>query len=73
MGFGGGGTPDMPEPTPVPKAETTKSLTAASTEARQNQKDKAARAAGLKSTILSDALLSSGNSASGATKTLLGQ
>lgn len=73
MGFGGGGSPSIPEPAPVPKAETTKDVTAASTEARQSQKDKAAKAAGLKNTILSDALLSSGNSASGAGKTLLGQ
>ncbi len=73
MGFGGGGSPSIPEPVPVPKAETTKDVTAASTEARQSQKDKAAKAAGLKNTILSDALLSSGNSASGAGKTLLGQ
>lgn len=72
-GGGKGGSPDIPAPAPVPKAETTKDVTAASTEARQSQKDKAAKAAGLKNTILSDALLSSGNSASGATKTLLGQ
>lgn len=72
-GGGKGGSPDIPAPAPpAPKAETTKSLTAASTEARQSQKDKAARAAGLKSTILSNALTADGGAA-GTGKTLLGQ
>lgn len=72
MGFGGGGTPGIPTPAPVPKAETTKDVTAASTEARQSQKDKAAKAAGLKNTILSDALTAD-TAAAGTKKTLLGQ
>ena len=73
MGFSGGGAS---APTPVvqevPKAETTKDVTAATTEARQSQKDKAAKAAGLKNTVLSDALTASGTTA-GTAKTLLGQ
>ena len=48
MGFGGGGgTPDVPAVAPVPKQEVEKPVTEAATAARQNQKDKAAKAAGM--------------------------
>jgi len=75
MGFGGGGgsTPAVTTPTvePTPKAEVTKPVTEAATAARQNQKDKAAKAAGLRSTILTgEGVMGSGN---GQGKTLLGQ
>ena len=71
MSFGQGGTPDTPEVAPVPKAEVTKPVTEAATAARQSQKDKAAKAAGLNGTVLT------GDSATATTstvgKTLLGQ
>ena len=68
MGFGGGGTPSMPEVAPTPKAEVTKPVTEAATAARDAQKSKAAKAAGLQSTILTgNAATTSGG------KTLLGQ
>lgn len=71
MSFGGGGTPDVPEVAPVPKAEVTKPVTEAATAARQSQKDKAAKAAGLNSTILTSDSATATNSTAG--KTLLGQ
>lgn len=71
MGFGGGGTPDTPEVAPVPKAEVTKPVTEAATAARQSQKDKAAKAAGLNSTILTGGNATATTSTAG--KTLLGQ
>jgi len=76
MGFGGGGggssTPAVPE---TPKAEITKPVTEAATAARDNQRDKAAKAAGLRSTILTGegAMGGSGGSNSNQGKTLLGQ
>ena len=70
MGFGGGGTPSIPEPTPVPKQEVQKPVTEAATAARQNQRDKAAKAAGIGRSIYTSPL----NRADGNTrKTLLGQ
>lgn len=70
MGFGGGGTPSIPEPTPAPKQEVQKPVTEAATAARQNQRDKAAKAAGIGGSIYTSPL----NRADGATrKTLLGQ
>lgn len=71
MGFGGGGgTPDIPEPAPAPKQEVQKAVTEAATAARQNQRDKAARAAGIGGSIYTSPL----NRADGNTrKTLLGQ
>lgn len=71
MSFGGGGTPDTPEVAPVPKAEVTKPVTEAATAARQSQKDKAAKAAGLNSTILTGGNATATTSTAG--KTLLGQ
>lgn len=69
MGFGGGGTPDMPAP--APKAEVTKPVTEAATAARDAQKKRANKAAGLSSTILTGSPLDNAGVMSG--KTLLGQ
>ena len=72
MSFGGGGgTPYTPEVKPVPKAEVTKPVTEAATAARQSQKDKAAKSAGLNSTILTGDSATATTSTAG--KTLLGQ
>ena len=70
MGFGGGGgTPDVPAVAPVPKQEVEKPVTEAATAARQSQKDKAAKAAGINGSVFTSPL-----SHSDATrKTLLGQ
>ncbi len=79
MGFGGGGgggATYVPPPTPVyeapdtPKVQTAKPVTEAATAARQAQKDKAAKAAGLQGSILTSPLSASG---SGKQKSLLGQ
>ncbi|MBQ9405235.1 MAG: N-acetyltransferase [Desulfovibrio sp.] len=71
MGFGtGGGDVSTPEVPATPKAEVTKPVTEAATAARQNQKDKASKAAGLRSTILTGEGLGSSNTQG---KTLLGQ
>lgn len=70
MGFGGGvSTPDMPAP--APKAEVTKPVTEAATAARDAQRKRASKAAGLSSTILTGSPLENGVATSG--KTLLGQ
>ena len=69
MGFGGGGTPSMPEVAPTPKAEVTKPVTEAATAARDAQKRKATKAAGLQSTILTGEAASTTSGG----KTLLGQ
>jgi len=71
MSFGGGGSPDTPEVKAAPKAEVTKPVTEAATAARQSQKDKAAKAAGLNSTILTGDSATATTSTAG--KTLLGQ
>ena len=69
MGFGGGGTPDVPAVAPVPKQEVEKPVTEAASAARQSQKDKAAKAAGINGSVFTSPL-----SRSDATsKTLLGQ
>lgn len=71
MGFGGGvSTPDMPAPTP--KAEVTKPVTEAASAARDAQKRRANKAAGLSSTILTGSLLDN-TAAATSGKTLLGQ
>lgn len=57
MGQSGGGS--TPEVKPAPKAEVTKSVTEAATTARQSQKDKANKAAGLRGSILTSDLNSS--------------
>ena len=69
MSFGGGAS--TPEVAPTPKAEVTKPVTEAATAARQSQKDKAAKAAGLNSTILTGDGATATTSTAG--KTLLGQ
>ena len=70
MGFGGGGsTPDVPAVAPVPKQEVEKPVTEAATAARQSQKDKAAKAAGLSGSVYTSPL----NRTDAANKTLLGQ
>lgn len=71
MGFGGGGGSRMPDVPPAPKAEVTKPVTEAATAARQNQRDKASKAAGLRSTVLTGDGALGANSGKG--KTLLGQ
>ena len=66
MSFGGGGS--TPTIAPVPKAQSTKPVTEAATAARDAQKNRARKAAGLTGSILTDAV---GGDAGG--KTLLGQ
>ncbi len=70
MGFGGG-APDYSAPAPTPKAEVTKPVTEAATAARDAQKKRASKAAGLQSTILTGSPLDNGGTSGG--KTLLGQ
>ena len=69
MGFGGGGTPDVPAVAPVPKQEVEKPVTEAASAARQSQKDKAAKAAGINGSVFTSPL-SRGDANR---KTLLGQ
>ena len=67
MGFGGSSSPSVPEVQPAPKAATPKPVTEAA--ARQNQKDKASKAAGIRASIHTTPLASQENRG----KTLLGQ
>jgi len=70
MGFGGGySSPSVPEVTPAPKPEVQKPVTEAATAARQAQKDKASKAAGINASVYTSPL----NRADAAQKTLLGQ
>lgn len=70
MGFGGGySSPSVPEVTPVPKQEVQKPVTEAATAARQAQKDKASKAAGINASVYTSPL----NRADATQKTLLGQ
>lgn len=69
MGFGGSSSPSVPEVQPAPKAATPKPVTEAATAARQNQKDKASKAAGIRASIHTTPLASQENRG----KTLLGQ
>ncbi len=69
MGFGGGySSPSVPEVTPVPKQEVQKPVTEAATAARQAQKDKASKAAGINASVYTSPL----NRADATQKTLLG-
>ena len=69
MGFGGSSSPSVPEVQPAPKAATPRPVTEAATAARQNQKDKASKAAGIRASIHTTPLASQENRG----KTLLGQ
>ena len=73
MGFGGGmsaSTPSVPEVTAAPKQEVAKPVTEAATAARQSQRDKAARAAGIGGSVHTSPLARARGEE---TKTLLGQ
>ncbi|WP_300898219.1 GNAT family protein, partial [uncultured Desulfovibrio sp.] len=71
MGFGGGmSTPSVPEVAPAPKQEVAKPVTEAATAARQNQRDKAAKAAGIGGSIYTSPL---GRARGAERKTRLGQ
>ncbi|MBO5491349.1 MAG: hypothetical protein J5960_08025 [Desulfovibrio sp.] len=59
----------MPAVAPAPKPEVPKPVTEAATAARQSQKDKAAKAAGIGGSVLTSPL----NRADTTQKTLLGQ
>ena len=70
MGFGGGySAPSVPEIIPAPKQEVQKPVTEAATAARQAQKDKAAKTAGIGGSVHTSPL----SRAEDARKTLLGQ
>lgn len=71
MGFGGGsgGSYDVPEPTPIPKQEVQKSVTEVAASARRDQKDRAAKAAGINGSVFTSPL----GRSDGNRKTLLGQ
>lgn len=71
MGFGGGGSPYIPPPPVVEKPQVSKPVTEAATAARQAQKDKAARAQGIRGSILTSPLAGQQGLYSG--NTLLGQ
>lgn len=72
MGFGGGGGGGYvpPPPPPPEKPQVSKPVTEAATSARQAQKDKAGKAAGLKGSMLTGPMESGGATAG---KSLLGQ
>ena len=70
MSFGASSTPDYTPPAPTPKQQVQKPVTEAATAARQSQRDKAAKAAGIQGSILTSPL-DIGTAAS--QKTLLGQ
>lgn len=74
LGLGGGGsaTPSY-EVQKAPTMQTTKNVTEAAAAARDAQKQRAAKAGGLKSTLLSDALLSGTQNTGSTAKTLLGR
>lgn len=76
MGLGGGGGGSEPIETPevkaAPKAQVTKPVTEAATSARQTQKDKASKAAGLRGSILTSDLNSSAAAGGSQTTTKLG-
>ncbi len=73
MGFGGGyKAPAAPVYTPPPepeKPEVAKPVTEAATAARQSQKDKAAKATGMRKAVLTSPLVEAGQ---GSTNTKLG-
>ena len=69
MGFGGGGSPYIPPPPVVEKPQVSKPVSEAATAARQAQKDKASKAAGINASVYTSPL----NRADATQKTLLGQ
>lgn len=72
MGFGGGGSPSVPPPPPpAEKPQTAKPVTEAATAARNAQKDKAARAGGIRGSIHTNPL--AGAEEQGGFNTLLGR
>lgn len=77
MGFGGGGGGGgyVPPPPPPPeKPQVSKPVTEAATAARQAQKEKAAKAAGIRGSVFTDPLSAPAGDGSGAgAKTLLGR
>ena len=72
MGFGGSSPSAPPAPVyvPPPKPEVPKPVTEAATAARDRQKEKASKASGIKGSIFTSPLQTSGT---GETKSLLGQ
>ena len=75
MGFGGGGGGDYvpPAPAPTPKQQVQKPVTEAAAAARQAQKDRASRAAGIQGSILTGVLADDASGRAAAGKRLLGQ
>lgn len=78
MGFGGGGGGGYvpPPPPPPEKPQVSKPVTEAATAARQAQKDKASKAAGIRGSVFTDPLSPSGGGSGeggAAAKTLLGR
>lgn len=69
-GGGKGGAPETPQVQPTPKQEVTKPVTEAATSARQTQKDKATKAAGLRGSILTSDLNPNSSTANGSQQTL---
>lgn len=74
MGFGGGGGGGYVPPVPTPeKPQVSKPVTEAATAARQSQKDKAAKAAGIRGSVFTDPLSAPPATGDGQAKTLLGR
>ncbi len=71
MGFGGSSTPAVPVYTEPEKPQTPKPVTEAATAARDAQREKASKAAGLQGSILTSPMQTSTQGAQ--QKTLLGQ
>ena len=69
MGFGGSSSPRVPEVQPAPTPATPQPVTEPAPAARQHQKDKASKAAGIRASIHTTPLASQENRG----KTLLGQ
>lgn len=69
---GGGKGGSMPDVKETPKQQTTKPVTEAATAARETQRDKARKAAGISGSILTSPL-DAQSGATGQKKTLLGQ
>lgn len=70
---GGGKSNSTPTVVETPKQQTTKPVTEAATAARESQRDRARKAAGISGSILTSPLDASSTTATGQKKTLLGQ